>query len=107
MKIAYWKELQFLIAPDVYEPAEDTFFIAENMSIGAGEKVLELGTGCGMLAVLAAKAGGKVIATDINPTALECARANAAANGVKIDFRLGDLFEPVKGELFDQILFNP
>ncbi|MEM3519114.1 MAG: class I SAM-dependent methyltransferase [Candidatus Hadarchaeales archaeon] len=109
VKIVYWRELRFSVLPDVYEPAEDTFFLAENLEVRAGEKVLELGTGCGMLAVIAAKAGGNVVATDINPVAIECARRNAAANGVdgKIDFRIGDLFKPVKGERFNQIIFNP
>ncbi|MEM3723653.1 MAG: hypothetical protein QW179_04345, partial [Candidatus Hadarchaeales archaeon] len=63
MKIVYWRELRFSVLPDVYEPAEDTFFLAENLEVRAGEKVLELGTGCGMLAVIAAKAGGNVVAT--------------------------------------------
>ena len=100
---------EFKVHPNVYEPAEDTFLLAGNLDVHRGERVLELGTGCGLLAILAAKAGVKVVATDINPSALECARVNAATQGVKdyIDFRLGDLFEPVFGERFDLIVFNP
>jgi len=107
--VVFYGEEEFKLHPDVYEPAEDTFLLADNLDVHRGERVLELGTGCGLLAILAAKTGAKVVATDINPSALECARANAVAHGVAghIDFRLGDLFEPVSGECFDLIIFNP
>ncbi|MEM3452556.1 MAG: methyltransferase [Candidatus Hadarchaeum sp.] len=109
VKIIFYKGGKFLVYPGVYEPADDTFLIADNLDVKSGERVLELGTGCGLLAILAAKAGAKVVATDISQTALECARANAIENLVsdKIDFRCGDLFDPVDGELFDAIIFNP
>ncbi len=109
VKIASYKGEDFRVEPNVYEPAEDTFLLAENLDAHQGEKVLELGTGCGLLAILAAKAGARVVATDINPAALECARANAAVHGVvdSINFRLSDLFEPVAGERFDLVIFNP
>jgi len=108
-KIVFYKGSKFLVYPGVYEPAEDTFLLADNLDVRGGEQVLELGTGCGLLSILAAKAGARVVATDINPAAIECARANAAEKGVAdiIDFRLGDLFEPVEGECFDLVVFNP
>lgn len=107
--IVYYKDATFLVAPEVYEPAEDTFLLASNLDAKKGERVLELGTGCGLLAILAAKAGAQVVATDMNPAALECARENASSNKVAnmIDFCLGDLFEPVAGERFDLVVFNP
>lgn len=109
MRVTYYREKAFNVVENVYEPAEDTFLLADNLDANPGERVLELGTGCGLLAILAAKTGARVIATDMNPTALECARANAAAHGVadRIDFRFGDLFEPVAGERFDLVIFNP
>ncbi|MGK0716430.1 DUF7059 domain-containing protein [Leucobacter sp. W1153] len=68
---------------------------------------LEIGTGCGVVA-LHLSLRGPVVATDISKRALEFARANARLNEVVgIDFRLGDLFEPVTGEAFDLILSNP
>ncbi|MGC8816941.1 MAG: HemK2/MTQ2 family protein methyltransferase [Candidatus Hadarchaeum sp.] len=108
-KIVFYQDSKFIVYPSVYEPAEDTFLIADNLDATAGERVLELGTGCGILAILAAKAGANVVATDVNPVALECARANACQNAVddRIDFRLGDLFDPVGNERFDVIIFNP
>ena len=73
----------------------------------AGERVLELGAGLGLAAVLAARAGARVVATDILPGAVETIRANAALNGVTIDARLGDCYAPVAGERFDLVASNP
>ncbi|MDI6819635.1 MAG: class I SAM-dependent methyltransferase [Candidatus Hodarchaeaceae archaeon] len=109
MTLVYYRGKGFEVRPSVYEPAEDTFLLADNLDVYPGEKVLELGTGCGLLAILAAEAGGRVVATDINPIALECARTNAVAHEVLdlVDFRFGDLFEPVVDERFDLVIFNP
>jgi len=99
----------FLVDENVYEPAEDTFLLAENLKVKEKEVVLDMGTGCGILAVLAAKKAKKVVATDVNPYALKCAEKNAKMNGVeeKIEFRLGDLFQPIRpDETFSLILFN-
>jgi release factor glutamine methyltransferase len=99
----------FLVDEKVYEPAEDTFLLAENLKVEEKEVVLDMGTGCGILAVLAAKKAKKVVATDINPYAIKCAEKNAKMNGVeeKMEFRLGDLFQPIRpDETFSLILFN-
>lgn len=70
---------------------------------------LDLGTGCGVVALhLAGQTTDRVIATDISERALRFARANARLNGVTgIDFRHGNLFEPVAEERFDLVLSNP
>jgi hypothetical protein len=69
---------------------------------------LDLGTGCGIQALLAAKHAARVVATDVNPRALAFAAFNAALNGIDtIDFRSGDAFEPVGDERFDLIVANP
>jgi methylase of polypeptide subunit release factors len=71
---------------------------------------LDLGTGCGIQALHAARHARRVIATDISERALAFARFNAALNlGPEhgISFRLGSLFEPVAGERFDLIVSNP
>ena len=99
----------FLVHEKVYEPAEDTFLLVENLKVEEKEVVLDMGTGCGILAVLAAKKAKKVVATDINPYAIKCAEKNAKMNCVedKIEFRLGDLFQPIRPhETFSLILFN-
>ena len=99
----------FLVDEKVYEPAEDTFLLAENLKAKEKEVVLDMGTGCGILAVLATEKAEKVVATDINPYAIKCAEKNAKTNRVedKIEFRLGDLFQPIRpDETFGLILFN-
>ena len=99
----------FLVDEKVYEPAEDTFLLVEKLKVKEKEVVLDVGTGCGILAVLAAKKAKKVVATDINPYAIKCAEKNAKINCVedKIEFRLGDLFQPIRPhETFSLILFN-
>jgi len=68
----------------------------------------DLGTGCGIQALLAAKHAERVVASDVNPRALAFAAFNAALNDIdSIDFRLGDGFEPVSDERFDLIVANP
>lgn len=71
--------------------------------------VLDMGTGSGVCAVFAARRASRVIAVDINRAAVRCTRINAALNALedRIDVRHGDLFEPVGGEQFDAVLFNP
>jgi SAM-dependent methyltransferase len=69
---------------------------------------LDLGTGCGIQAMHAARHAKRVIATDISTRAIEIAGLNAQLNGItNIEFRLGNLFEPVAGERFDHIVSNP
>jgi methylase of polypeptide subunit release factors len=70
-----------------------------------GIRVLEIGTGCGLLAGVAAQCGASVVATDISQEAVTCARRNLA--DLDVDVRHGDLFAPVVGETFDLVLCNP
>lgn len=107
-KKVFFKDYAFIVDEHVYEPAEDTFLIAENMTITEDDAVLEIGTGCGILALLAAEKAKTVVAVDLNPYALKCASRNAENYMVKnIEFRHGDLFQPIRrNERFSLILFN-
>jgi len=72
------------------------------------DRALDLGTGCGIQALHAARHARHVVATDISQRALDYAAFNAALNLVDgIELRLGSLFEPVAGETFDHIVSNP
>lgn len=102
-----YKDILYQIHPQVYEPAEDTYLLADNLQVKRMSRVMEIGTGTGIIAILAAKKASRVIATDINPHAIDCAVKNIVTNKTyNVELRKGDLFEPVEGEKFDLILFN-
>ncbi|ADC46009.1 SAM-dependent methyltransferase HemK-related protein [Methanobrevibacter ruminantium M1] len=91
----------------VYIPSDDTFLLAENLEIKEGQSVLEIGTGSGLVSMYASLLTDDVTATDINYNALELAEKNFKLNDINtIRLEFGDLFEPVKNEKFDVILFN-
>lgn len=70
-------------------------------------RTLDLGTGCGIQALHAARHSDQVVATDISARALDFARFNAALAGTELDLRAGSMLEPVAGELFDLVVSNP
>lgn len=80
--------------------------LAAMAAYGVGERVLDVGTGCGYHAILAALCGARVTATDVSARALAYARLNAALAGVTIDFRCGSLLDPVR-ERYDVVVSNP
>lgn len=88
--------------------AYESAYIAKKAIIREGDYVLDLATGSGIIALFCADKAKKVIGTDINPKAINYAKFNAILNGLdtKVEFRLGDLFEPVKNEKFDLIIWN-
>ncbi|MEA2559236.1 MAG: hypothetical protein QOH06_740 [Acidobacteriota bacterium] len=72
-------------------------------------RALDMGTGTGVGAVFLARRGWRVLAVDLNPEAVRCARINVLLNRLeeRVEVRQGDLFGPVEDERFDLILFNP
>ncbi|HEX6201162.1 MAG TPA: methyltransferase [Thermoanaerobaculia bacterium] len=110
-----------VVLPEVFNPVvfRTGRFLAEALEDGvvtrppspSGEapRALDLGTGSGVGAVFAARAGYAVTAVDLNPEAVRCARVNALLNGLedRIEVLQGDLFAPVAGRRFDLVLFNP
>lgn len=70
-------------------------------------RALDVGTGNGVHALLAAAHASSVVATDVNPRALAFTQINAALNGLSnVETRLGSLFEPAAGERFDLVTCN-
>jgi release factor glutamine methyltransferase len=101
-----YEGLRLKLHPQVYEPAEDTFLLAENLAVKEGDIALDIGTGTGIIALLMARTARSVIGVDINPIAVDLARENAKLNNItNVEFRLSDLFENVSGK-FDVITFN-
>lgn len=108
-KRVFFGDCTFIVDKDVYEPAEDSFLFAENLNVKADESVLDMGIGCGILAITAAKKAKSVMAVDINPFALRCAKTNAELNNTRsnMNFLLSDLFTAFHNTAkFDVILFN-
>lgn len=71
-----------------------------------GKSVLDIGTGSGILAILAAKLrAGRVLGIDIDETAVRVAKENVQKNGVDCEIRLGDLTKGID-ERFDLVLAN-
>ena len=97
------------VRPDHVLDVNPTTVALSNLTVRRQVKrALEIGTGCGVLALRAARHADRVIGTDTNPRALNLAVFNAAINGVtNVEWRLGSLFDPVDGEQFDLIFSNP
>ncbi len=75
---------------------------------GRVERTLDIGTGNGIQALLAAGHSDLVVATDLSERAAMMARLNAVLGGrSNIEVRVGDGFEPVAGEHFDLVVSNP
>jgi len=72
------------------------------------DRVLDMGTGSGIQAILAASKTNDVIAVDINPFAVKCAKMNVKLNKLssKIKVMKSNLFDKIKGK-FDLIIFDP
>lgn len=85
----------------MYGPREDSFLLQKHIKDYARGRILEIGTGSGILALEAAKYSKDVTACDINPEAIKKLRKSK-----KIKFIVSDLFSDIEGK-FDLIIFNP
>jgi methylase of polypeptide subunit release factors len=95
--------------PDlVLSVSTPTKLLANSLISVPDATVLDLGTGCGTLALVASRSARSVLATDINPRALAFTAFNAALNGItNVQISLGDRFEPAGDQQFDVIACNP
>jgi release factor glutamine methyltransferase len=99
---------QLEIPPQVIPPPRMSLGPAVRDEVREGDRVLDMGTGSGINAILAAAKSTDVLAVDINPHAVAAAIANAERNGVadRITCRESDVFSAVEGT-FDLIIFDP
>lgn len=86
----------------VYPPSEDTYLLLDASldEVGFSDRVLEVGTGSGVIASELCERAEYVVATDINPHALKEARQRG------VEVVRTNLYDGVEGE-FDVVLFNP
>ena len=113
----FWS-LNFKTTPDVLIPRPATETLVETLlslndetSMGRPLKLLDIGTGSGVIAVIAAREiiDCQVTATDFSPEILAVARTNAETHGVsnKIDFFQCDMFAGIPKTFYDFIVSNP
>ncbi len=102
---------QVRVAPGVYPPQQDSELLIEAMEMTAaapGRPTADLCTGSGVLALSAAALGAaSVRAFDLSPAAVRCARANAAAAGVRVDVHLGSWARAAEFGPFGLVVCNP
>ncbi len=99
---------------DDYAFSQDSVFLANVAKLSKNDKVLDLGTGCGILSFLAiAKKGVKhCVGIELQPNVVAMTKASIALNGVQDNFEVieGDvknIRELVSSESFDKVLCNP
>lgn len=105
------KDFEIFLDEEVYKPREDSLLlvdVVENfLRKNKVKRILDVGTGTGIQALVASGFCKDVLAVDVNSRAIELAKRNAKLNNIKnIRFEVSDLFESVKGK-FDLIIFNP
>jgi release factor glutamine methyltransferase len=105
----HYRGCTFRIGAGAQPPKAGSLLFCRHLEVRPHERVLEIGSGAGLAAVLAARAGAHVVATDVRPEAVECTRENALRNGVadRVEVRLGDGYTPVAGMRFDLICSSP
>ena len=101
----FGQEVVLDAAAGVFMPSPHGLFYARAPRVDAGERVIDVGTGSGVLGIAAAKRGAHVVATDIDARAVAAAAHNARLNGVALEVHLGPLFTGVTGTA-DVILAN-
>lgn len=101
-------DFEFVVPPTVFPPQPVSHLLGRSVLTEtlATDRVLDVGTGSGVNAVLAASVSDEVLGVDVNPDAVACARANAERNGLTAQFRECDLFDGVEG-YFDLVVFDP
>jgi release factor glutamine methyltransferase len=100
-----------VVPSDVYVPREDSQFlidVMEKTGLARGNRVADLCTGTGILAIAAREQGAsQVTAFDICPRAVHCARTDVAAAGLDVSVHLGSWARAVEFGPYDLVVCNP
>ena len=90
--------MELRVGDATFRPSTISTLLADALHFKPGSVVVDVGTGSGILSIIAAKLGaGKVYGVDAAPETVEIATANAKAHGVDdvVEFAEGDMFEPL------------
>lgn len=97
--------VRYRIRPGVFIPRQRSALLVEEAARRGGATILDLCCGCGALGLATqARIGGRLVAADVSPAAVDCARLNGVS-----DAHLGDLFDALPRSYlarFDLILAN-
>lgn len=101
--------LPLTVNPSVLIPRPETELLVERALARRPSSILDLGTGSGAIALAIKRhlPAARVVAVEVDLSALLVAKRNAAKLGLEVDFRHGRWFEPVAGERFDVVVSNP
>ncbi len=96
------------VNPGVFYPASDTKLLIKSIRVYPHEKILEAFAGTGAISIFCALKAGEIMATDINPKAIENINENIHMHKLerKMKAVCANIF-PVKIEEFDVIILNP
>jgi release factor glutamine methyltransferase len=99
------------MSEDLFRPSEYTAALLRQLRLGGPctGRVLEMGTGSGVvLCALAAAGARELVGVDVEPEAVRLTQALLRAQGAtRASVRCGDLWQPLAGEQFDLVVFNP
>jgi release factor glutamine methyltransferase len=100
--------LDLVVPPGVFAPTPTSDLLGRAVldEVRPGDRVLDMGAGSGVNAILAATVARDVVGVDVNPAAVEAARANSVRNGVCATFEVSDVFSTVEGT-FDLVVIDP
>ncbi len=101
--------LDLILGEHTFAPTTISTLVADTMDVKEGDVVIDVGTGTGVLAIIAAKLGAsRVLAIDKSPEVEEVGRANAEAHGVadRIEFHQGDLFDPLDEDIDADVIIG-
>lgn len=110
-KIITVQNFKIIADEGVHKPGESCIFFFEILKnhIKPGDRVLDIGAGCGILEILLSNYAKKVVGVEISEKAAACARKNVILNKIgNVEIRQSDMFKNIgKKEKFDLIIMNP
>lgn len=100
---------EFRVFRGVYQPAEDSYLLADSVKTEPHHNAIDIGCGTGIQGLnVLLKGAQKCVFSDVNEIALENARHNVSQLKLehKTDFLHSNLFKHIDGK-YDLIVFNP